>query len=78
MGWEDVEDLKLPIILVGSLPLRALVAILDLVIKYQVELQRAPPASVEQTFQFVNCVYTISTEGTELDVQGHEDRLMGT
>ena len=38
MGWEDVEELKLPIVLAGCLPLRALVAILDLVIKYQVEL----------------------------------------
>jgi len=50
MGWEDVEDLKLPIYLVESMPLRVMVAIIELIVKYQVELQRDPPAKVEQTF----------------------------
>jgi len=78
MGWEGIEKVRLPIVLAGCLPLHTLVVILKLVIKYQVELQRSPPASVEHTFQFVNYVYTIPTEGAELDVQGNEDRLMGT
>ena len=56
---------------------RAIAAILELIIKYQVELLRAPPTSVDHTFQFIDRIYTIPTEGAELDVQSHEDRLMG-
>ena len=77
MGWETVDELKVPIILAGSIPLRAISAILEVITKYQVELQRAPPATVDQTFQFMNCVYTIPTEGAEVEVQAHEDKLMG-
>jgi len=50
--------------------------IIELIIRYQVEIHKIQPSSIEQTFQFMDCVYMVPTEGEEIEVTSHEDWLM--
>jgi len=75
MGWEEVEDIKIPIYLARSMPLRAMGGFLELIIRSQVEIHKSQPSQVEQTFQFMDSVYRLPNKRVEVNIVDH-DHLM--
>jgi len=58
------------------MPLQEMASVIELIIHYQVEIYKSQPSPMEQTFQFMDCVYHFPTKGAQINVVDHGDHPM--
>jgi hypothetical protein len=75
LGWEEVDRNQVAIILGGSLPLRAIAAIVDLILRYQLDIQLCPVATITPFFIFRNQYFGSIPQGAEITPEAQVDRL---
>lgn len=64
--WVEVDRVQTPIVLGGSLPLRVVACVVDLIIRYQMDIQHCSVATLTPHFKFRNHYYTLIPEGAEI------------
>ena len=75
LGWEEVINYKTPVSLGGSMPLRAIAGLVDLAIRYQVDLQACAPTTLTPFFQFQNFLYPVLPPNSDTSIGVHEEEL---
>ena len=66
LGWEEVERPQVAIVLAGSMPARAIAGVVDLIIRYQADIQMCPVATLTPFFNFHSRLYPDIPQGAEI------------